>query len=192
MRDILIIALGAILVNNFVLVRFLGVSPFIEAAKRPAAASMMGLIVTLVMTLASAITYPARVYILHPFSLDYLQTIVFVLIIAALVLPIEMLLQKLIPALCKSLEGYLPLITTNCAVLGACLISAAEEYSFLHTVAFGCFSGLGFTLVIIVFSGVSMRLRASNIPTAMQGVPIALVSASLIALAFMGFQGMLP
>ncbi len=192
MRDLLLISVGAILTYNFVLVRFLGICPFLGVSKSVDTSLGMGMAVTFVMTLASVMTYLAYVYLLVPFGYEYLQTVVFILIIAALVQFVEMFLQKTSPALYSSLGIYLPLITTNCAVLGVALLNVSPEnnYNFLESVVFGASAGLGFTLAIVMFAGVRERLSDANIPKPFRGIPIALISASLLAIAFLGFSGL--
>ena len=191
MSNLLQIAISAILVNNFVLVRFLGICPFLGVSKKTDTALGMGMAVTFVMALASMLTYLANTYILVPLDAQYLQTITFILIIACLVQFVEMFLQKMSPALYNALGIYLPLITTNCAVLGVTLLSVQNNYNLIETTVFGACAGLGFLVAIVLFSGIRDRLRTAPIPKAMQGVPIALVSASLLAMAFLGFQGLL-
>lgn len=192
MRDLLIIAIGAILTYNFVLVRFLGICPFLGVSKRVDTALGMGMAVTFVMTLASAMTYLAYTYLLAPFGYEYLQTLAFILIIAALVQFVEMFLQKTSPALYSALGIYLPLITTNCAVLGVTLLNVdpSNNYNFIESIVFGGCAGLGFTLAIILFAGVRERLETSDIPKALLGFPSALITASLLAIAFLGFSGL--
>ena len=189
--SLLSIAIGAILVNNFVLVRFLGICPFLGVSKKIDTALGMGMAVTFVMTLASALTYFANEYILLPLGAEYLQTITFILIIACLVQFVEMFLQKMSPALYSALGIYLPLITTNCAVLGVTLLSVQEGYNLLETTVFGMSAGVGFTLAIVLFAGVREKMAAAPIPKCMRGTPIALVTAALLAIAFLGFQGLL-
>jgi len=191
MSNLLQIAISAILVNNFVLVRFLGICPFLGVSKKTDTALGMGMAVTFVMAIASMMTYLANQYILIPLGAEYLQTITFILIIACLVQFVEMFLQKMSPALYNALGIYLPLITTNCAVLGVTLLSVQNNYNLLETTVFGACAGLGFLVAIVLFSGIRDRLRTAPIPKAMQGVPIALVSAALLAMAFLGFQGLL-
>lgn len=189
MRDILIISIGAILINNFVLVRFLGICPFLGISKKLDTAVGMGMAVTFVMALSSLMTYLVHTYILLPLELEYLQTIAFILIIAALVQFVEMFLQKVSPALYSALGIYLPLITTNCAVLGSALLNVEKDYNLLKSVTFGMTAGIGFMLAIILFAGVRERIDESKIPKPLRGFPIALITASLLSLAFLGFQG---
>ncbi len=189
--NILKIMIGAILVNNFVLVRFLGICPFIGVSKKISTAFGMGAAVTFVMAIASPLTGLANQFILIPLGAEYLQTVAFILIIACLVQFVEMFLQKTSPTLYKALGIYLPLITTNCAVLGVTLLSVQNAYNILETTIFGICTGLGFTLAIVLFAGIRERLEAAPVPKCMRGTPIALVCASFLAIAFLGFQGLL-
>ncbi len=188
--NILVISLTAILVENFVLVKFMGICPFLGVSKQTKTAVGMGGAVMFVMTISSAMTWLVQKFLLEPLQLEYLQTIAFILVIAALVQFVEMALEKLSPALYESLGIYLPLITTNCAVLGAAILTQQKGYDFLETVVFGLSAGIGFTLAIVLFSGVRERLETSDIPEALQGFPSALIAAALISLAFFGFQGL--
>lgn len=187
---ILAILLSSILVNNYVLARFLGICPFLGVSKKVTTAVGMGMAVTFVMALASLITWLVQYFILVPLGVEYMQTIAFILVIASLVQLVEMVIQKSSPALYQGLGVYLPLITTNCAVLGVALINITEEYNLLETVVNGVGAALGFTLAIVLFAGI--RERMSNAPVAkpFSGFPIALVSASLMSIAFMGFSGL--
>ncbi len=182
--------IAALLIENVVLVQFMGICPFIGVSKRTDTALGMGMAVTFVMALASALTWCVQTYLLIPFHLEYLQTISFILVIAALVQLVEMAIQKLSPALYSSLGIYLPLITTNCAVLGVAILNIDEGYTFIESVLSGTFSALGFTLAIFLFSGVRERLEQAEIPSWMKGFPISLVTAGIIAMAFLGFQGL--
>lgn len=184
------ILITTILVENFVLVKFLGCCPFLGVSKKTSTAVAMGMAVTFVMALASAMTWLVNTYILVPFDLQYLQTIAFILVIAALVQIVEMAIMKLSPPLYASLGIYLPLITTNCAVLGVAILNVQKDYGFLESLVSGIAAALSFTLAIWLFAGVRERLEHSNIPSFMKGMPIALVSAGLIAMAFLGFAGM--
>ena len=180
----------SMLIENIVLVQFLGICPFIGVSKRTDTALGMGMAVTFVLAIASALTWCVHTYLLVPFHLEYLQTISFILVIAALVQLVEMAIQKLSPALYSSLGIYLPLITTNCAVLGVAILNIDKSYSFIEAVLSGVFNALSFTLAIFLFAGVRERLENSEIPEWMKGFPIALVTAGLIAMAFLGFQGL--
>ncbi len=187
----MLILLSSILVNNFVLSRFLGVCPFLGVSKRVETALGMGFAVTFVMALASVISYLVHYYILVPLNIEYMQTIAFILVIAALVQLVEMALQKLVPSLYKALGVYLPLITTNCAVLGVAIINITKEFTLIQTLFNGVGAAIGLTLAIVLFAGIRERLELSNVPEAMKGFPIALISAGLMAMAFLGFQGLI-
>ena len=187
--ELFTISLTAILIENFVLVKFLGICPFLGVSKKVDTAVGMGCAVAFVMTLASAMTWVVWTYMLVPLNLQYLQTIAFILVIAVLVQFVEMVLQKMMPSLYNALGIYLPLITTNCAVLGVAILNIDNGYSFISSIAYGLSAALGFTLAIVLFAGVRERTRFSNPPKCLEGFPIALVSAGLIALAFMGFSG---
>ena len=189
LKGLILILMGGVLVNNYVLQQFLGICPFLGVSKKFNQASGMGIAVTFVMLCASAVTWPIYTYLLVPLKLAYLQTIVFILVIAALVQFIEMFLRKFIPALYASLGIYLPLITTNCAVLSAALLAIQNELSFVGAVAFGFASALGFTLAIVVFAGVRGKMEFAEPPKAFRGFPITLIAAGLLAMAFAGFAG---
>ncbi|MDD2414318.1 MAG: electron transport complex subunit RsxA [Eubacteriaceae bacterium] len=188
---ILLILVSGIFVNNFILSKFLGICPFLGVSKKLDTAVGMGVAVTFVMTLASAITYIVQYAILNPLNLEYLQTIAFILVIAALVQFVEMVIKKTSPTLYMALGVYLPLITTNCAVLGVTILNIQNEYNFIETIINGAAGALGFTLAIVLFAGVRERLELSDIPKPLQGFPIALISASLMAISFLGFSGMI-
>ena len=184
------IAIGAILVNNFILSQFLGICPFMGVSKKMDTALGMGAAVTFVMGVASAVTYAVNL-LLVKLGLGYMQTVGYILVIAALVQFIEMFLQKAMPALYSALGIYLPLITTNCAVLGVALQNTQNGYNFIESVVYGITGGLGFTLAIFLFASVRERLdSSSDCPKCFEGFPLALMAAGLIALAFMGFQGL--
>ena len=187
---LLSIALGAILVNNFILVQFLGICPFMGVSKKLDTAVGMGLAVTFVMGLASAFTWAVNEWLLVPLHLEYMKTVAFILVIAALVQFVEMFLQKAMPSLYAALGIYLPLITTNCAVLGVALNNIQYGYNFLESVVYGITGGLGFLLAIVLFASIRERLEFSEVPRCFEGFPIALVTAGLMALAFMGFSGL--
>lgn len=187
---LIFIMINAIFINNFVLSRFLGICPFLGVSKQVETAVGMGVAVTFVMALASAITYVVQYSILDPLGLGYLQTIAFILIIAALVQLVEMIIKKSSPSLYQALGVYLPLITTNCAVLGVALINIQNEYNFIETIFNGVGAALGFTLAIVLFAGIRERLETSAVPKALEGFPIALLTAGLMAIAFLGFSGM--
>ena len=184
------IAIGAILVNNFILSQFLGICPFMGVSRKMDTALGMGAAVTFVMGVASAVTYAVNL-LLVKLGLGYMQTVAYILVIAALVQFIEMFLQKAMPALYSALGIYLPLITTNCAVLGVALQNTQNGYNFIESVVYGITGGLGFTLAIFLFASVRERLDSSgDCPKCFEGFPLALMAAGLIALAFMGFQGL--
>lgn len=180
----------AILVENFVLVQFYGICPFLGVSKKTNTAFGMGMAVTFVMVLAAALTYLVYHFILVPLNVEYLQTLSFILLIAALVQFVEMFVAKTVPALYNSLGIYLPLITTNCAVLGVTLLNIERGYNFIGSVWYAFSAALGFTLAICLFAGVRERLETADIPKHLQGFPIALITAGLIAMAFLGFQGL--
>ena len=183
------IALGAILVNNFILAQFLGICPFMGVSKKMDTSVGMGFAVIFVMGLASALCYPVNM-LLNALDLQYMQTVAFILVIAALVQFVEMFLKKTIPTLYQALGVYLPLITTNCAVLGVVLLNVQNDYNFIESVVFGITGGAGFLLAIVLFSSIRERLEFADPPKAFKGFPIALVTAGLMALCFMGFQGL--
>ena len=188
--NLLAIMLGAILANNFIFSQFLGICPFLGVSKKVDTAVGMGIAVTFVMGVASAVTYAVNLLLVR-LGLDSMQTVAYILVIAALVQLIEMFLQKSVPALYSALGIYLPLITTNCAVLGVALQNTQNSYNFIESVVYGVTGGLGFTLAIILFASVRERLESSSdCPKCFEGFPLALISAGLIALAFMGFQGL--
>lgn len=184
------LSLGAILVENFVLVKFLGICPFLGVSKKMDTAFGMGLSVTFVMGVASAFTYLVNEYLLVRFHLEFMQTVAYILVIAALVQIVEMFLQKAVPSLYQALGIYLPLITTNCAVLGVAILNTQNGYNLLGSVVYGVSAALGFTLAIVLFASVRERLEFADIPLAFEGFPIALVTAALISMAFMGFSGL--
>ncbi len=188
--QLLAITLGAILSNNFIFSQFLGICPFLGVSKKVDTAVGMGIAVTFVMGLASAMTWLVNTFILIPLDLGYMQTVAFILVIASLVQFIEMFLQKSMPALYTALGVYLPLITTNCAVLGVALLNIQNNYNFISSVVYGITGGLGFLLAIVLFASIRERLVFADYPKAFEGFPIALITAGLMALAFMGFSGL--
>ncbi|WP_010246509.1 electron transport complex subunit RsxA [Acetivibrio cellulolyticus] len=190
MNEIMIIAISAVLVNNFVLSQFLGICPFLGVSKKLETALGMGGAVIFVMTISSCITRAIYGLFLNPYGLDYLNTIVFILIIASLVQFVEVVLKKFLPSLYKALGIYLPLITTNCAVLGAALINIDKGYNVLNSTLYGFFAGVGFTLALVLFAGVRERLEYSDIPESLKGLPISLIAAALVSMAFLGFKGL--
>ncbi|MCH4886645.1 electron transport complex subunit RsxA [Acidaminobacter sp. JC074] len=188
--SLFVIIVSAILVNNFVLSRFLGICPFLGVSKKVDTALGMGMAVTFVMTMAGIITYFVDVLILKPFDIEYMQTIAFILVIASLVQFVEIVLQKVSPALYQALGVFLPLITTNCAVLGLALLNIQFEFNLAQVVAHSVGAALGFTLAIVLFAGIREKLEISDIPEPFKGFPIALISASMMAMAFLGFSGL--
>ena len=186
---LLAISLGAILTNNFIFAQFLGICPFLGVSKKSDTAIGMGLAVTFVMGIASAITYAVNI-ILVKLGLEFMQTVAFILVIASLVQFIEMFLKKSIPTLYTALGIYLPLITTNCAVLGVALLNVQNEYNFIESVVYGVTGGLGFLLAIYLFATVRERTEFADYPESFEGFPIALITSGLLALAFMGFSGL--
>ena len=190
MSEILVLMFSAIFIENFIFAKFYGCCPFMGVSEKPANALGMGMAVTFVMTVSSAVTQLLYTKVLFPLGLDYLKIIAFILVIAGLVQFIEMFLKKFVSSLYNALGIFLPLITTNCAVLGAALVNIQEGYSFIESVAFGFSAALGFTMAIVIFAGVRARLKFADPPKPFRGMPIALITAGLIAMAFMGFSGM--
>lgn len=188
---LIVIFIGAILVNNFVLTRFLGICPFLGVSQHVETSIGMGMAVTFVMTVASAVTWVIQKFVLEYFDLMYLQTITFILVIATLVQFVEMVILKSSPTLYQALGVYLPLITTNCAVLGVTILNIDSSYNLLESMVHGFAAAIGFTLAIVIFAGIRERLAFANIPKPFQGFPIALITASLLSIAFLGFQGLL-
>lgn len=188
-KSLIVIMMSSVLVNNYVLSRFLGICPFLGVSKKLNQATGMGIAVIFVMLVATAVTWPIQYYVLDANGLGYMQTIVFILVIASLVQFIEIVLKKFLPALHKSLGVYLPLITTNCAVLGVTINNITDGYNFLESVvsALGC--GLGFLLAMVLFSGIRSRIEESKIPASFRGLPVTLIAASFLSLAFFGFAG---
>lgn len=190
LKNLIVILMSSVLVNNYVLSKFLGICPFLGVSKKIDQAAGMGLSVTFVMLLATAATYPIQKYILEALGIEYLQTIVFILVIAALVQFIEIVLKKYIPSLHKGLGIYLPLITTNCAVLGVTIQNVTDGYNFIESMVSSLGCGLGFLLAMVLFAGVRSRIEGCNIPKAFRGLPITLIAASIVSLSFFGFAGM--
>ena len=190
MEAILGIIIAALLSENFILVKFYGICPFMGVSKKIDTALGMGMAVTFVMALASAACWAVDHFILMPLNLGYMQTVAFILVIATLVQVVEMFLKKFVPALYKALGVYLPLITTNCAVLGVVLVNVQEGYDFLLSTVNGAAGGLGFTLAIVLFASIRERVDKATCPECFKGFPITLISAGLLALAFMGFSGL--
>lgn len=190
LASIVSISLGAILVNNFIFSQFLGLCPFLGVSNKMSTATGMSVAVIFVMTLASAICWVINTYLLIPLNLAFMQTVAYILVIAVLVQFVEMFLKKAIPSLYSAMGIFLPLITTNCAVLGVVLLNTQNSYNFLESVVYGLTGGVGFALAIILFSSVRERLEFADYPKAFEGFAICLVAAALFALAFMGFSGM--
>ena len=188
--NLLFIIMSAVFVNNYVLQRFLGICPFLGVSKKLDQATGMSIAVIFVMLLATAVTWPIQTYLLTPNNMDYLQTIVFILVIAALVQLVEIILKRYIPSLHKALGIYLPLITTNCAVLGVTMLNVDNKYGFWESVVNGIGAGVGFMLALVLFAGVRRKLESCDVPKAFRGLPITLVAASLVSLSFMGFAGL--
>ncbi|MBQ7955370.1 MAG: RnfABCDGE type electron transport complex subunit A [Lachnospiraceae bacterium] len=190
-KDLLVILISSSLVSNVVLSQFLGLCPFLGVSKKTNTAAGMGTAVIFVITLASAVAGVIYKYVLQPFGIEYLQTIVFILVIAALVQFVEMFLKKFIPALYKALGVYLPLITTNCAVLGVALTNVQKEYGILTGVVNGFATSVGFTISIVILAGLREKMQYNDFPESFKGMPMVLVTAGLMAIAFCGFQGLL-
>jgi len=188
-KGLIIILMSSVLVNNYVLSRFLGICPFLGVSKKVDQSVGMGLSVIFVMLMATAVTWPIQIYVLDPLGLGYTQTIVFILIIAALVQFIEIFLKKFIPALHQSLGVYLPLITTNCAVLGVTINNMTDGYNFIESMVSSLGCGLGFLLAMVLFSGMRSRIDESDVPESFKGLPVTLIAASFISMAFFGFAG---
>ena len=190
LTNIISISLGAILINNFIFSQFLGICPFLGCSSKVDTAAGMGVAVVFVMCLASAICWVIDTYVLIPLGLAFLETLAFILVIASLVQLVEMFLKKMVPSLYSALGIYLPLITTNCAVLGVVLLNVQNNYNFIESVVYGITGGLGFMLAIVLFASVRERVEFAEYPECFEGFPICLVSAALLSLAFMGFSGM--
>ncbi|WP_298027751.1 electron transport complex subunit RsxA [uncultured Alistipes sp.] len=184
------IVIGAVFVNNVVLAQFLGICPFLGVSSKVETSLGMGAAVTFVMAIASVVAWLLQTYLLVPFGIEYMQTIVFILVIAALVQMVEIILKKVSPALYQALGIFLPLITTNCAVLGVAILMIQKEFSLLQGVVYAVSSALGFALALVLFAGIRERLDFEEVPAAFRGVPIALVTAGILAMAFMGFSGL--
>lgn len=188
MKELIVIMMSVILVDNYVLSQFLGICPFLGVSKKLDSASGMGLAVTFVMVLATIATWPIQ-QLLNAYNIGYLQTIAFILVIAALVQLIEMFLKKYIPALHKSLGVYLPLITTNCAVLGVTISNIDDGYNYLQSIVNAFGAGIGFLLAMVLFAGMRQKMESCHSPAAFQGIPMVLIAASILSMAFMGFSG---
>lgn len=190
-KNLIFIMMSAVFVNNYVLQRFLGICPFLGVSKKLDQASGMSIAVIFVMVLSTAVTWPIQTYLLDPNGLGYLQTILFIVVIAALVQLVEIVLKRYIPALHKGLGIYLPLITTNCAVLGVTVLNITEKYDFWQSMANSFGSGLGFFLAMVLFAGVRTRVEKCNPPKSFEGLPITLVSAAIVSASFYGFAGVI-
>jgi len=189
--NLLLIFVSAILINNFVLHYFLGICPFLGVSKKIDSALSMGIAVTFVLTLTAVVTWPINHWILIPYGLPYLQIVSFILVIASLVQLVEMFFRKVSPPLYQALGIYLPLITVNCAIMGLALLASLKEYGFAETVVFGVGAGIGFTLAIVLMAAIRERLDLADVPGPLKGAPIALIVAGIMALAFLGFSGMI-
>ena len=187
--EYIIIFIAAVFVNNIVLSQFLGICPFLGVSKKVSTAMGMSVAVTFVLTISTIITFLIQKYLLDPFGMAYLQTIIFILIIASLVQMVEIVIKKISAPLYQALGVFLPLITTNCAILGVAILVIQKEYNLLQSIVFAVSTALGFAFALIIFAGIREQLARTNIPPAMQGMPIALITAGLLAMAFMGFAG---
>lgn len=185
-----VIIIGAIFVNNIVLAQFLGICPFLGVSSRVSTSLGMGGAVTFVMTISSLVVYMIQYGVLVPLGIEYMQTIVFILVIAALVQMVEIVLKKLSPALYQSLGIFLPLITTNCAVLGIAILLVQKEFNLAQSVVFASSTAIGFTLAMVLFAGLREKLEVTDVPAALKGIPVALIVAGILAMAFMGFSGL--
>ena len=188
-KSLIVILLSSVLVNNYVLNRFLGICPFLGVSKKLGQSTEMGVSVTAVMLIATAVTWPIQYFVLDPLKLGYMQTIVFILVIAAIVQMLEILLKKFSPALYKGLGVYLPLITTNCAVLGVAINNITDGYNFLEAMVSSLGCGLGFLLAMVLFSGLRSKIDETQVPAPFRGLAVTLIAASFISLAFMGLAG---
>ena len=190
MADLLVILVSAIFVNNFVLARFLGICPFLGVSKKVETALGMGMAVTFVMTVATVVTWFVQYFVLIPFGIEYLQTIAFILVIASLVQLVEMVIQKVSPVLYQSLGIFLPLITTNCAILGVALFQTAKQYDFVQSLSYAAGAGVGFIIALVLMAGMRERLELSSVSSVVQGAAVTLILAGILSMAFMGFAGM--
>ena len=188
-KSLILILMAGVLANNYVLQRFLGICPFLGVSKKFNQAAGMGIAVTFVMLVATAVTWPIQMFLLNGLGIEYLQTIVFILVIAALVQFVEIVLKKFIPSLHKSLGVYLPLITTNCAVLGVAINNITDGYNFIESMVSSLGVGLGFLLAMVLFAGVRSRIENCPAPECLKGLPVTLIAASIVSLAFFGFSG---
>lgn len=188
--EYIFIIISAIFVNNIVLSQFLGICPFLGVSNKVVTSLGMGGAVTFVITIASIVAFVLQYYVLVPLGIEYMQTIVFILVIAALVQMVEIMLKKLSPSLYQALGIFLPLITTNCAVLGVAILLVQKEFTLLESVVFAIATAVGFTIALVLFAGLRERIELSNVPKALKGIPIALITAGILAMAFMGFSGL--
>ncbi len=188
--EYILIIISAIFVNNVVFAQFLGVCPFLGVSNKVSTSMGMGAAVVFVMTIAALVAYLLQYYVLVPLEIEYMQTIVFILVIAALVQMVEIVLKKVSPALYQALGIFLPLITTNCAVLGVALLLVSKEYNLLQSVTYAFSTAIGFALALVIFAGIRERLELDEVPRALRGTPIALITAGILAMAFMGFSGL--
>ena len=186
------VVIGAIFVNNVVLSQFLGICPFLGVSSKVNTSLGMGMAVTFVMALSAVVTWSLQTFVLEPFGIEYMQTIVFILVIASLVQMVEIVLKKVSPSLYQALGIFLPLITTNCAVLGVAIISVQKDFDLLTSVIYSVSIAIGFALALVLFAGIRERLEVEDVPQGMRGVPIALITAGLLAMAFMGFANVVP
>ncbi|MDR2680677.1 MAG: electron transport complex subunit RsxA [Tannerella sp.] len=187
--EYIIIFIAAVFVNNIVLSQFLGICPFLGVSKKIDTAMGMGMAVMFVLTISTIVTFLIQKHVLDIFGLGYLQTIVFILIIAALVQMVEIVLKKVSPSLYQALGVFLPLITTNCAILGVAILVIQKEYNLVQSVVYAISTAVGFALALVIFAGIREQLARTNVPAAMKGIPVALITAGLLAMAFMGFSG---
>ncbi|MDR2894871.1 MAG: electron transport complex subunit RsxA [Alistipes sp.] len=188
--EYVLIIISAILVNNVVFAQFLGICPFLGVSSKVSTSMGMGAAVVFVMTIVSLVAYLLQYYVLVPLGIEYMQTIVFILVIAALVQMVEIVLKKVSPALYQALGIFLPLITTNCAVLGVAILLVQKQYSLMQSVTFAFATAIGFALAMVIFAGLRQRLEVDDVPRAFRGIPIALVTAGILAMAFLGFSGL--
>lgn len=189
MKELVVIMMTVILVNNFVLSQFLGICPFLGVSKKLDSAAGMGIAVTFVMVLATAVTWPIQIFLLDKNGIGFMQTVVFILVIAALVQLVEMIMKKFMPPLHKALGVYLPLITTNCAVLGVTIMNIDDGLTYVQSIFNALGAGIGFLLAMVLFAGMRVKLENCNTPAAFKGIPMVLISASILSMAFMGFSG---
>ena len=190
MKSLIVIMISAVLTDNFVLSKFMGICAFLGVSKKVSSSIGMGLAVIFVMTCAAAITYPIYYFLLEGLNVTYLKTVIFILIIALFVQIVEMIIKKKMPSLYSMLGIYLPLITTNCAVLGVTILNIDNSYNFVESIVNAVFAGIGFTLALLLFSGVRSKLETADIPETFKGVPATLIAASIVSLSFMGFSGL--